>query len=90
MMLFPEELDRKTKYIFIKITFLKPTVLALIIEFLLEIVFGMLSTLFTFFFSFYRYNSIINQLKYITFLFYNTKISDNNPESGKVLAAFPR
>jgi hypothetical protein len=31
--------------------------------------------------------------KYITFLFYNTKISDNNAESGKVpqmLAAFPR
>jgi hypothetical protein len=29
---------------------------------------------------------------YITFLFYNTKISDNNAESGKVprmLAAFP-
>jgi hypothetical protein len=51
-MLFPEELDRKTKYIFIKITFLKPTVLALIIKFLLEIVFGMLSTLFTFFFHF--------------------------------------
>jgi hypothetical protein len=36
---------------------------------------------------------IINQLKYITFLVYNTKISDNNAESGKVprmLAAFPR
>jgi hypothetical protein len=36
---------------------------------------------------------IINQLKYITFLFYITKISDNNAESGKVLrmlAAFPR
>jgi hypothetical protein len=35
----------------------------------------------------------MNQLKYITFLFYNTKISDNNAESGKVsrmLAAFPR
>jgi hypothetical protein len=35
--------------------------------------------------------NIINQLKYITFLFYNTKISDNNAESGKVsrmLAAF--
>jgi hypothetical protein len=29
--------------------------------------------------------NIINQLnKYITFLFYNTKISDNNAESGKV------
>jgi hypothetical protein len=38
-------------------------------------------------------NIIINQLKYITFLVYNTKISDNNAESGKVprmLAAFPR
>jgi hypothetical protein len=37
--------------------------------------------------------TIINQLKYITFLFYNTKISDNNAESGKLprmLAAFPR
>jgi hypothetical protein len=36
---------------------------------------------------------IINQHKYITFLVYNTKISDNNAESGKVprmLAAFPR
>jgi hypothetical protein len=31
----------------------------------------------------------MNQLKHITFLFYNTKISDNNAESGKVLAAFP-
>jgi hypothetical protein len=27
---------------------------------------------------------IINQLKDITFLVYNTKISDNNAESGKV------
>jgi hypothetical protein len=37
--------------------------------------------------------SIINQLKYITFLVYITKISDNNAESGKLprmLAAFPR
>jgi hypothetical protein len=36
---------------------------------------------------------IINQLKYITFLVYNTKISDNNAESEKMprmLAAFPR
>jgi hypothetical protein len=36
---------------------------------------------------------IINQLKHITFLVYNTKISDKNVESGKVpgmLAAFPR
>jgi hypothetical protein len=36
-------------------------------------------------------NSNLN--KYITFLFYNTKISDDNAESGKVprmLAAFPR
>jgi hypothetical protein len=36
---------------------------------------------------------IINQLKFITFWVYNTKISDNNAESGKVLrmlAAFPR
>jgi hypothetical protein len=33
------------------------------------------------------------QLKYIRSLFYNTKISDNNAESGKVprmLAVFPR
>jgi hypothetical protein len=32
-------------------------------------------------------------ITYITFLFYNTKISDNNAESGKVprmLEAFPR
>jgi hypothetical protein len=32
-------------------------------------------------------------MKYIIILFYNTKISDNNAESGKVprmLAAFPR
>jgi hypothetical protein len=32
-------------------------------------------------------------LEYVTFLFFNTKISDNNAESGKVprmLAAFPR
>jgi hypothetical protein len=34
---------------------------------------------------FFRLVNIINQLnKYITFLFYNTKISDNNAESGKV------
>jgi hypothetical protein len=40
-----------------------------------------------------RTHCIINQFKYIHFLFYNTKISDNNAESGKVprmLAAFPR
>jgi hypothetical protein len=44
-----------------------------------------------FHFSFLK--SIINQLKYITFLVYNTNISDNNAESGKVpqmLGAFPR
>jgi hypothetical protein len=37
--------------------------------------------------------NIINQLKYITFLVYGTKISYNNAGSGKVpqmLAAFPR
>jgi hypothetical protein len=39
-------------------------------------------------------NTVINNniCRYITFLFYNTKISDNNAESGKVprmLAAFP-
>jgi hypothetical protein len=35
----------------------------------------------------------INKHNYITFLFYNTKISDNIAESGEVLrmlAAFPR
>jgi hypothetical protein len=31
---------------------------------------------------------ILNQLKYITFLVYNTKISDNNAESGKVPRMF--
>jgi hypothetical protein len=38
----------------------------------------------------FRLVNIINQLnKYITFLFYNTKISDNNAESvPRVLVAF--
>jgi hypothetical protein len=52
------------------------------------------------FLSFTSYNNskikntyLINQLKHVTFLVYNTKISDNNAESGKVprmFAAFPR
>jgi hypothetical protein len=47
----------------------------------------------TYFRSGLQNENIINQPKYITFLVHNTKISDNNAESGKVprmLAAFPR